>query len=283
MPDIPWFITNAISAAAAFGAIAAALVARRSHRAATSPHVIAYVYVTMDYPQTAMLRVENIGQAPAYETRAEVDDATLERLSACAPGLGMFAKSPWPFLPPGGSRETFLGRWPEFAAAMEGHDGTATVSYSAKKGGQGVARDLPYRVALVHGNRDAVPRHDRPPRARRQLARGGRQGRARVARVRASASERERGERQEHERRVDGHGKPPAAPIGRILEQQARDQRPEAAKRHGGPLSDATPPPLVVGGRRKRPCPALPRLRGTFGRGAPKAWYHRSFSVRPSA
>lgn len=133
MPDIPWFVTNAISAAAAFGAIAAARVARRSHRAATSPHVIAYVYVTMDYPQTAMLRVENIGQAPAYETRAEVDDATLEKLSACAPGLGMFAKAPWPFLPPGGSRETFLGKWPEFAAAMEDDEGTVTVSYSAKK------------------------------------------------------------------------------------------------------------------------------------------------------
>lgn len=191
MPDIPWFITNAISAAAAFGAIAAALVARRSHRAATSPHVIAYVYVTMDYPQTAMLRVENIGQAPAYETRAEVDDATLERLSACAPGLGMFAKSPWPFLPPGGSRETFLGRWPEFAAAMEGHDGTATVSYSAKKGGRASRETFPIESRSFMGigtpYRDTTDHLARVDSSLEEVAKAAHEWRE-SARQRASAS-----------------------------------------------------------------------------------------------
>ncbi len=143
MPDVPWIVTNVISAAAAFGAMAAACVAGKSYRAATSPHVIAYVYVTMDYPQTAMLRVENIGQAPAYGVRVEVDACTLSRLSACAPALGTFTGAPWPFLPPGGTRETLLGKWDEFAAAMGNRKGDATVSYSAADGGKESSEAFP--------------------------------------------------------------------------------------------------------------------------------------------
>ncbi|HIS39916.1 MAG TPA: hypothetical protein IAC12_03625 [Candidatus Aphodovivens avistercoris] len=134
---------SALSAvAAAVGAIASAVIARKVYLSQTSPDVIVYVGVPVDGKGVMHLFVENIGNAPAWDTRialggVPMKDGSRPSLDGGALGNGI------PFLPPGGKRVIPLDVSHEFVREMEGKSASAEVTFFRRKGGKSVSASFP--------------------------------------------------------------------------------------------------------------------------------------------
>lgn len=134
---------SALSAvAAAVGAIASAVIARRVYLSQTSPDIIVYVGVPVDGKGVMHLFVENIGNAPAWDTKVVLGDVPVKSESRTSLDGGALGRG-IPFLPPGGRRVIPLEVSHLFVDEMDGRVATANVSFFRKKGGDAVSASFP--------------------------------------------------------------------------------------------------------------------------------------------
>lgn len=136
---------------AALASVASVLIAGKTLKKALSPCVIAYVYTPEDSPAVFVLRLENVGSAPAWRVSVELDDQTLDAIPERSRHLAAFVSDGCPFLPPGGWRETTLGCGHQFFEAMGDRDGSATVRYSVHRVGPRTKARFPIEAHSFHG------------------------------------------------------------------------------------------------------------------------------------
>lgn len=156
LDDITVCVTTAAALAAGVGAVASAIVAAVVYRSQTSPDVIAYVAPSRTDPSVALLYVENVGKAPAWDVRLEFVDNPPADLPGYIDAVCAFMDGGVPFLPPGGMRHTPLGPFPEFCGAMGFRSVDVEVSWSARKGGRKVSARFPFEAASFHGHGDGT-------------------------------------------------------------------------------------------------------------------------------
>ena len=149
--DVVTIIALSASALAAFSACISAAVAVAVYRSQNTPNVIAYVAEKHDDPDIAILYVENIGKAPAYDVRLLFEDNPPVNLPSFLTTVCLFMDNGIPFLPPGGKRSTPLGTFVEFCDSMSYKTAAMNVSWSIRSNGKRITASYPFEAYSFHG------------------------------------------------------------------------------------------------------------------------------------
>ena len=144
-----------VSIIATIAASLSACAAVKTYLSQSTPNVIAYVAPSKNNPLVALLYIENIGKAPAYDVSMRFAKNPPFELRHYIELACRFLDSGIPFLPPGGMRYTIIGPFADFIDTMGYTQTEIELTWTAKPFKRKETAIFPFEAMSFHGMGDA--------------------------------------------------------------------------------------------------------------------------------